>query len=510
MTLPVERSRILPNFLQQGIAIVLGWPWRLLASLGSLACLLALALLGYQASARLVTVVVDGSAHTLRTHHRLVGGVLRQAGLTVGPADQVYPDPESPWLADEPILLRRALPITVHADGRETELYGHPESFLEVFVRTDVTLRPNDAVYVNDERLPEAAYADPEAFLSLLAQESGPWQVGSTLPPAPALQVEVVRAVPLHVRDNGVDIEARATAETVGAALEEAGFRIFRADRVFPPLDTPMQPGLHVYILRALPLNIVADGRKYETRTWTETVGELLQEQDLILGPIDRVEPSPNTPLHEGMTVRVIRVTTRDQVEQNPIAFEYRQEPDPTMELDHTFLRSGEEGIVESVTRITYEDGQEVKRVFLGEQVVKEPADEVFFYGTRIVIRTLETPHGTIEYWRKLHVVVTHYFPSTCDKTPDHPLYGITYTGGRAQKGIIAVDPRYIAFHTRMYVPGYGFGVAEDIGGAIKGRHIDVCFPDEDVGKNVWSTRYLDIYLLTPVPPPERITWIIP
>jgi uncharacterized protein YabE (DUF348 family) len=469
-----------------------------------------LALLGYQASARSVTVVVDGSPRTLSTHHRLVGGVLRQAGVSLGPADEVFPDLESPWHTDQPILVRRALPITVRADGGETVLYGQPRSFLEVFVRAGLTLRPNDAVYVNDGRVAEAAYADPEAFLSHLARETGPWQAGSPPPPAAPLLVEVVRAVPLHVQDDGVDIQVRTTENTVGAALEEAGFRIYRADRVYPPLDTPVQPGLKVYILRALPLQVVVDGRRYETRTWTQTVDELLQEEALVLGPIDRVEPSLQTALEEHMTVRVVRVTTHDQVQQSSIPYEHRQEPDPTLELDHTYLQPGEQGILEAVTRITYEDGIEVARAFLGEQVVKEPVDEVFFFGTRIVIRTLETPHGTIEYWRKLHVLATHYFPSTCDKTPDHPWYGITYTGKRAEKGIIAVDPRYIAFHTRMYVPGYGFGVAEDIGGAIKGRHIDVCFPDEDVGKNVWSTRYLDIYLLTPVPPAHEITWIIP
>jgi 3D (Asp-Asp-Asp) domain-containing protein len=61
-----------------------------------------------------------------------------------------------------------------------------------------------------------------------------------------------------------------------------------------------------------------------------------------------------------------------------------------------------------------------------------------------------------------------------------------------------------------MYVPGYGFGAAEDIGGAIKGMHIDVCFDDADWGKGLWSTRYVDVYLLTPVPPEHKIAWILP
>jgi 3D (Asp-Asp-Asp) domain-containing protein len=42
--------------------------------------------------------------------------------------------------------------------------------------------------------------------------------------------------------------------------------------------------------------------------------------------------------------------------------------------------------------------------------------------------------------------------------------------------GIIAVDPRVIALGTRVYVPGYGYAVAADTGGAIKGHIIDVCY----------------------------------
>ena len=56
-------------------------------------------------------------------------------------------------------------------------------------------------------------------------------------------------------------------------------------------------------------------------------------------------------------------------------------------------------------------------------------------------------------------------------------LRGHTVTGTRVHHGTIAVDPRYIRLGTRMYIPGYGKGRAEDTGGAIKGAHIDVWMP---------------------------------
>ena len=51
-----------------------------------------------------------------------------------------------------------------------------------------------------------------------------------------------------------------------------------------------------------------------------------------------------------------------------------------------------------------------------------------------------------------------------------------TATGSRLKKGIVSVDPRLIPLGTRLYVEGYGYGVADDVGGAIKGHRIDLAY----------------------------------
>ncbi|MCJ7665631.1 MAG: 3D domain-containing protein [Actinobacteria bacterium] len=53
---------------------------------------------------------------------------------------------------------------------------------------------------------------------------------------------------------------------------------------------------------------------------------------------------------------------------------------------------------------------------------------------------------------------------------------GITATGLRARKGIVAVDPRIIPLGTKLYIPGYGEALAADTGGWIKNDRIDLCF----------------------------------
>ena len=53
---------------------------------------------------------------------------------------------------------------------------------------------------------------------------------------------------------------------------------------------------------------------------------------------------------------------------------------------------------------------------------------------------------------------------------------GYTSTGTHADIGTIAADTRSIPYGTKLYVQGYGFGVVEDTGGALKGNHIDIFF----------------------------------
>ena len=55
-------------------------------------------------------------------------------------------------------------------------------------------------------------------------------------------------------------------------------------------------------------------------------------------------------------------------------------------------------------------------------------------------------------------------------------LKGTTATGVPAGPGVVAVDPSVIPLGTRMYVPGYGKGVAADVGGGIKGKIIDLWY----------------------------------
>ena len=71
----------------------------------------------------------------------------------------------------------------------------------------------------------------------------------------------------------------------------------------------------------------------------------------------------------------------------------------------------------------------------------------------------------------------THYCPckKCCGKNPWDKGYGITATGTVATEGrTIGVNPKVIPYGSQVYIEGYGWYIAEDTGGAIKRKHIDV------------------------------------
>jgi resuscitation-promoting factor RpfB len=119
----------------------------------------------------------------------------------------------------------------------------------------------------------------------------------------------------------------------------------------------------------------------------------------------------------------------------------------------------------------------------------------------------VDTPQGAFEYWRVVRMRVTAYTAASSGKPPSHPAYGITASGLEAGTGIVAVDPRVVPFRTWVYVPGYGMGYAGDTGGGVKGRWIDLGYDEAEYRS--WSGQ-VDVYYLTPVPPEDRINYLIP
>ena len=74
---------------------------------------------------------------------------------------------------------------------------------------------------------------------------------------------------------------------------------------------------------------------------------------------------------------------------------------------------------------------------------------------------------------------------------------GVTASGTRVRPGTIAADTSLFPFGTIMYVPGYGYGVVEDRGGAIRGHKLDLYFRRHDQALE-WGRQHLDVKVWPP------------
>lgn len=88
-----------------------------------------------------------------------------------------------------------------------------------------------------------------------------------------------------------------------------------------------------------------------------------------------------------------------------------------------------------------------------------------------------------------------HKFLVTAYSSSDKGVGNYTFTGKRVRKGMVAVDPRVIPLHSRIYIPGYGHAMAEDIGGGVRGKHIDVYMPSRG-GAVRWGRKRLYVTII--------------
>ena len=212
-------------------------------------------------------------------------------------------------------------------------------------------------------------------------------------------------------------------------------------------------------------VTIAADAQERQVATGATCVAEALAENGVALQALDRVSPGLDEPVAKGLKITVTRVAKQVRKERKPIP------PGEIARYDHRVgrpitLDPGRPGLVEQTVRVHTENGKETHRVVLSSRVVRQPVPGRVVRGrwSRLPAR------GT----RMLLMTATAYDPGprSCGRFAS----GWTAVGMRAGKGVVAVDPSVIPLGTKLYIEGYGYAVAGDVGRAIRGRRIDLGF----------------------------------
>lgn len=271
-------------------------------------------------------------------------------------------------------------------------------------------------------------------------------------------------------------------ALTTGELLRENGIACQEKDLILPKTGELLKPRDIVTVRRCVPVEIRADGRSIKTEHHSLEAEEIVRAAGLDLGPLDRIAGEIDK-THLPVRIEVIRVEESVLTREELIPYETVQTLSPELPRGRVqLLQEGEEGLEERTYLIHYENGQEIGREMIKREVKKEAVPEVKAVGIKNTI--VLTSRSLIRPLKTLVLEATAYTHTG----------NTTYTGVYPRVGTIAVDPKVIPLGTRMWVEGYGYGIAQDTGGLIKGNIIDLFMNSEEECWR-WGRRKVTVYL---------------
>ncbi len=213
---------------------------------------------------------------------------------------------------------------------------------------------------------------------------------GLTTEVSDGLHIDIVRAHPLTLDDNGITSTIWTTGSTVDAVLGQLDRS---PDDVEPPRGSTLLPGGTLTIRDSKSVVVNADGQQEFVVQTGRTVGDVLATAGIALDGDDDVTPSPATAVNNGDTVTVVRWDTHDVTEDTPIPNTVQQRNDPNLLRGRqNVIQVGQTGLLRTTSQVTTRDGIEVRRTFLSEERVREPVDRIVAVGTKAPVVNTPSP----------------------------------------------------------------------------------------------------------------------
>ncbi|MDP7980089.1 G5 and 3D domain-containing protein [Bacillus multifaciens] len=353
--------------------------------------------------------------------------------------------------------------IIIEVDGKKQEIYTHANTIDELLQDERIQVTEKDHIY-------------PAPSTKITGE----------------MKIVVEKARPFGVVVDGKEKQVRSTAKTVKDLLAEEHIKISEHDKVYPSLYASLEGTQKIMIQKAFPVTLHVGGQEQQVWSTSTTVANFLKERQVSLNEIDRVEPDLQEVMQQNMKVKVVRVEKVSDAVEEPIPYtEVRQEDSSLRKGAEKVIQEGIEGKKKKVFAVIKEDGNEVLRNLQKEEIVQEEKNRIVAVGTKEEENILGDAEGVVA--NEFYVQATAYSPY-CGGCQGVSAGGYNYKENPNMK-LIAVDPRIIPLGTKVWVEGYGYAVAGDTGGAIKGHRIDVLMPTESQVE-AWGRKQVKIKVL--------------
>ncbi|MBQ2696635.1 MAG: DUF348 domain-containing protein [Clostridia bacterium] len=299
-----------------------------------------------------------------------------------------------------------------------------------------------------------------------------------------------------------VDGELQTTVTTtrfyVEELLAEQGISLRSGDRISAPLNSVLRQDDRIVIQRGRAIYLTVDGNSQYIYSCADTLAEALEENAISLGEQDTIEPALDTAVTSGMQVQIERLKVFEQTVTEILPRHVVVKPNSEQNSSYSkVITEGSDGSATTTYRIVVRGGKEESREVLAQTVHQAPVDQVIekgILGSKSVVTSTED----LEVKEVLEFQATAYTALPCC---NGSYAGMTASGRKPAYGVVAVDPRVIPLGTKLYIESldgswaYGFAVAGDTGGAIKGHKIDL-FMETHAECNNFGRRQVRVYVL--------------
>jgi hypothetical protein len=183
---------------------------------------------------------------------------------------------------------------------------------------------------------------------------------------------------------------------TRGDILARIPDQIYPEDKVDFLIDPGYGVGTIVHVTRALPVHVKDGKHDLVVRTWETTVGGLLGDIRRPLGDLDKANYLESDLLVSAMTVEVTRVAKAKITIKETVAFDTQEKKDGSLDRGVSKIsQEGQNGEREKVFEVIREDGEEVSRTLLKDQVTKKPVSKIVMKGTKVKIGKTVTANAS-------------------------------------------------------------------------------------------------------------------
>lgn len=186
------------------------------------------------------------------------------------------------------------------------------------------------------------------------------------------------------IEDSGNIRQVTTLVRTVNDLLEEQGITLEPQDVVVPALSATLKEGMTVQIIRAVTVTVKADGITQEIKVAMPTVEKVLELAGIQLGPLDQVSHNLDQDNSDEKWVRVTRIVEKTVEKKEKVPYSVKRQADKSLAYGQTkVVQQGSPGLVREVYVVTYTDGEETARKLMSREVIKEPVPQIVAYGVK-------------------------------------------------------------------------------------------------------------------------------